>query len=280
MLCALFLLHMIITSVGDCGIDEYIGEKKSVRPGGISLNFAVHFKKLTPSHNKVHLLSVIGNDKDAQIVKNVIEEKKIISHLRVIDGNTARQIISIDPYGEKKFVSYKAGVLLDFKLNNEEISILKKSDLIITPLFNQIEKLFNSIVQVDLTCIKAIDFMDLSDYGKQTNIVKKYINNFDIAFFGLQISDEKIITELTGIAKNNEKIIVITLGGGGSMVIDKDNIFKAPAIPIDKIVDTTGAGDAFAAAFLSTYLETKDLHSSQIFATKYASIIVKQLGSI
>jgi sugar/nucleoside kinase (ribokinase family) len=45
--------------------------------------------------------------------------------------------------------------------------------------------------------------------------------------------------------------VVVTLGQGGALWTDGEGVIRAPAEPVDTVVDSTGAGDAFAAGFLS-----------------------------
>src|SRR5438105_4779803 len=46
------------------------------------------------------------------------------------------------------------------------------------------------------------------------------------------------------------KLGVVTRSEKGCVVVSKDGVVAAPAMPIQKLVDTTGAGDLFAAGFL------------------------------
>lgn len=46
------------------------------------------------------------------------------------------------------------------------------------------------------------------------------------------------------------KIAVVTLGSAGSVVAAGGQLHRVPAYPVDTVVDTTGAGDQFAAGFL------------------------------
>ncbi|MGZ6950338.1 MAG: adenosine kinase, partial [Ilumatobacteraceae bacterium] len=45
-------------------------------------------------------------------------------------------------------------------------------------------------------------------------------------------------------------LAVITVGADGCMVVTHDDVLHAPAQPVDQVLDTTGAGDLFAAGFL------------------------------
>jgi sugar/nucleoside kinase (ribokinase family) len=41
----------------------------------------------------------------------------------------------------------------------------------------------------------------------------------------------------------------VTMGADGAMVVTRDRVEQVPAEPVETVVDTTGAGDLFAAGF-------------------------------
>jgi len=79
--------------------------------------------------------------------------------------------------------------------------------------------------------------------------------------------------------QETNKIFAVTLGDKGAKIIYKDVIVNIKAEKIDKLVDTTGAGDLFAAGFLAEYIKTQDLESSGKQGVKMASIIIQQFGA-
>ena len=60
----------------------------------------------------------------------------------------------------------------------------------------------------------------------------------------------KSFDEAVRLTRPHVKIAALTCGAEGSVVIGGDESHKVSAEPIDKVVDTTGAGDAYAAGFL------------------------------
>ena len=79
--------------------------------------------------------------------------------------------------------------------------------------------------------------------------------------------------------QETNKIFAVTLGDKGAKIIHQDEIVNIKAEKIDKLVDTTGAGDLFAAGFLTEYIRTQNLESSGKLGVKMASIIIQQFGA-
>lgn len=121
--------------------------------------------------------------------------------------------------------------------------------------------------------------MNLSDYNYKITIVEKYINNFDIGFFGLSNNQQYLIKKLSYIAKRYNKLLIITLAEKGSIAFEEKNKYQQKAIPVNKIVDTTGAGDAYISAFLSEYLKSKNIQKSLYEGAAYAAKIIQKYGA-
>ncbi len=73
--------------------------------------------------------------------------------------------------------------------------------------------------------------------------------------------------------------IVITLGDEGALAVTRDQQFTVPAEKV-KVVDTTGAGDTFCAAFGYAYrINHMDLEHAVKFANTAASLKIQHLGA-
>jgi len=75
------------------------------------------------------------------------------------------------------------------------------------------------------------------------------------------------------------EIILVTQGGKGSTLCYNGKVKRIPAIPPDKIVDLTGAGDTYVAGFIVEYLRTGDPEWSALFASGAASFVIEGLGT-
>jgi ribokinase len=88
----------------------------------------------------------------------------------------------------------------------------------------------------------------------------------------LQKKMQEIIKEF------NLKFIVKTLGHRGGEIIAEDSVLKIPPYEASGVIDTSGAGDAFAGAFMANYYKTEDLSYSGNIASATASFVVEQAG--
>lgn len=270
---------MLIICAGDCGVDHYTTLSKTYA-GGISLNVARHAKTLLDNRSDVAVLGVIGNDSYADQVRDTLRNANIQNFLISKTGQTPIQYIQNTEAGEKIFTKYDEGVLRNFTVNQQQTEILRTANVIVSPLFSQIEPFFASVIRTNSVAKKIADFGSLEDYDFSMNIVKKYIHHVDICFFGLQTENHDLLKKIQQLSKRQKKLFVITLGAAGSKALFEDKEFQAASEKVEKVLDTTGAGDGFLAAFLSEYLFSNDIAASLRKGNKYASSIVQKIGSV
>jgi sugar/nucleoside kinase (ribokinase family) len=72
---------------------------------------------------------------------------------------------------------------------------------------------------------------------------------------------------------------VITRSEKGCVVVEGDKTWEAPAFPIAKLVDTTGAGDMFAAGFLAGLARGADMTTCGKMGALAAAEIIQHLGA-
>ena len=74
------------------------------------------------------------------------------------------------------------------------------------------------------------------------------------------------------------EIVIVTLGANGCYIRTKDDEIEVPAVTT-KAVDTTGAGDAFAAGFLWAYSRKMSLYDCGKAGNTVASGCIKEMGA-
>jgi sugar/nucleoside kinase (ribokinase family) len=73
--------------------------------------------------------------------------------------------------------------------------------------------------------------------------------------------------------------LVITRGAHGAIAVEKDYMVEIPAAPIDRIVDTTGAGDQFAAGFLAARCRGRPLKACLETGSIAAAEVISHFGA-
>lgn len=111
--------------------------------------------------------------------------------------------------------------------------------------------------------------------------LKEVIAKVDV----LTINDEEA-RQLTGehslvkaaqmILNMGPKYLIIKKGEHGALLFDKEQVFFAPALPLEVVVDPTGAGDTFAGGFIGYLAHTGDLSFQNL---KRAVIIGSAMAS-
>jgi sugar/nucleoside kinase (ribokinase family) len=74
-------------------------------------------------------------------------------------------------------------------------------------------------------------------------------------------------------------LAAITRSEKGAVVIKGEKTWEVPAAPIDRLIDTTGAGDLFAAGFLTGYTRGKPLDACARLGALAASEIIQHFGA-
>lgn len=106
-------------------------------------------------------------------------------------------------------------------------------------------------------------------------------NGIDLLFCNeaeaLSYTQKNSVDEAVEVIKTFAKTFAITLGAEGAAVYDGSNLISIAANPV-KAVDSNGAGDLFAGAFMYGLTHGKSFEEAGILASKASSIIVSQFG--
>jgi fructoselysine 6-kinase len=268
---------MDVVCVGDCGVDLYLpsGEK---RFGGITANFARHARMQFPADDIVRIVSCVGDDEDAGLVLSSLQNSGIDCHISRLNGVTPVQTIETSDDGEKDFVHYETGVLSDFRFGANETALIAASDLLVAPVYLQIVGLFDELMKIDTKGRVSVDFADFLEYP-DFELLERHVDRIDIGFFGLTAGDTKMIDRIRAYADRRNKTFVVTLGADGSLVFAGARQFEQPAAAVRQVVDTTGAGDAYAAGFLSGFCHGAGIQASMERGAALAASVITMTGS-
>lgn len=268
---------MKIVCVGDCGVDHYLPSGELFF-GGITANFARSAKQAFPVEDDVQIISAVGDDDGAELVLSALADTGVDCHIARLTGTTPVQYIEIQAGGERKFVRYEEGVLRNFRFGEAEQEIVAHSDLLVAPVYLQIVGLFERLMSIPTTGLTAVDFADFLAHP-DFDLLERYIAQIDVGFFGLSIDDDVIIACIESLAIKHNKLFVVTLGAVGSRAYYGGDRIDCAAAPVDEVVDTTGAGDAFAAGFLSRYCHGHNAQDSLAAGATLAAQAIQRLGA-
>jgi sugar/nucleoside kinase (ribokinase family) len=79
--------------------------------------------------------------------------------------------------------------------------------------------------------------------------------------------------------RNENVLAAVTRSDKGSLVITRDETLAVNAFPVERVVDTTGAGDLFAAGFLAGLTKNQDLASCARLGALAAAEIIQHFGA-
>ena len=281
----------MILVIGDILFDQFPNYK---RLGGASFNFAYHLVNL---NLPVRFISRVGKEEDGNEILQQLQTLGFpISDIQIDDLHpTGKVLVELNDDGIPNF-TILPNVAYDYITFTNKISAL---------LDNQIELIyFGTLVQRNeqgfktmqkihshknphTKCLYDIN-LRLHCYNKK--VVIKSLKQADV----LKLNDEEFDTlkQMMGFGKNTNRfvdylfneycleMISLTKGEKGSDLMLKDKCFSVKTDKLNHIVDTVGAGDAYAAILAIGYLKKWDPEKILAVATEFASRICQIKGAV
>lgn len=235
--------------------------------GGCSVNMAATFNNLG---GNAHIVSYVGCDEAGTTIINYIKEKEFSTrYIRQRQGSTGYSMVFLEPDGERTFLT-KAGLELDFtreiivdRLAGIQFAavtgyfLLNPSAEIIVEVLEEFHATGGTILFDPSPMVQAIE----EDIRKRMINISGIVtpNNDEFSWI------ERFITD--------KHTVVLKKGAQGGTVYHKGNPFdyEADKVPV---VDTTGAGDSFAAGLLYGIAEGRDIKEAIDLAVRCAAITV------
>ena len=234
-----------VIGVGDNTVDRYLHLGKMF-PGGNSLNVPVLAHRL--GHPAAYL-GWLAKDPHGLLVYNSIYEEGIdVSHCRLIEGENANCEVTLKD-GDRVFGDYSEGVCDQIALNDEDLNFISTFDLVHTSVY--------SFIIPFLKQLRSLSKVLSYDFSQEWNgdSLAGTLPFVDIALISNPVENIDENKELINYASSfGPDIILVTSGEQGALLYDGSQFYHQPILPVEKVVDTLGVGDAFATRFMVDYL--------------------------
>lgn len=249
--------------------------------GGSAANVAIDVSRLG---GRSAVIIKVGLDGFGRlIIDELMREKVDVSGVKVCLGDTGFTVVIIDRDGRIIMYGYKGSAeKLEPKDIDEEI-ISHGKYLHIASL-----RLDTSLAAAKLA--REHGLRTSWDPGRRLSL--KGINYFKelLKYIDIVLVNRKEAHHLTGLHDYREAakkileygvwLVVIKRGADGIYAVTSDgDIYDLPAFPVDKVIDTTGAGDAFASGLLLGLSRGYNLKKALIYGNAVAALKTSRLGS-
>lgn len=287
--------------VGSANADIYVeidrlpkeGETISAKSGqtlagGKGANQAVCGSKLS---YPTYFVGQVGEDANGKLITEALQGGGVIlDHLKNVSGTpTGHAVVMLQSNGQNSIIIVGGANMSCWpeKLSDEHLEIVKNAGIVL--LQREIPDSVN--IQVAKAARSAGIPVILDAGGMDAPLPPELLSFVDILS-----PNESELSRLTGmptetfeqinkaIGKCYEmgvKQVLLKLGDKGSALFEEGKEpIKQPIISAPKVLDTTGAGDTFTAAFAVAFVEGKSKKDCLKFAAAAASLCVQVKGAI
>jgi sugar/nucleoside kinase (ribokinase family) len=256
----------------------------SSHPGGQAANVSTW---ITRTHSKAQLVARVGNDPVgfaliSDLDKYGVEHMNLMHSGRptgvvviLVDSNGERtmfpdnganadlEVSDLPPLDDVDGVYLSGYALLDFRSRDSVLSMITKIKAAGKPIY------------FDPTTTGAMKIVSRDEVLSWVKLMDGILLNAEEALY---LGDAKDVETAEKNLTAYTPLVVIKLGSRGAMAVHKDVFAKVSAVTTN-VVDTTGAGDSFAAGFIPKWLETNDLEASLSAGTALAAKCVATVGA-
>jgi len=258
--------------------------KISSHPGGQAANVATW---ITRTNSRSHLVARTGNDPVGFALISDLD-KYGVEHLNLMHSGrpTGVVVILVDANGERTMFPdnganadlevsdlpplddidgvYLSGyALLDFRSREAVLAMIKKIKAAGKPIY------------FDPTTTGAMKIVSLEEALSWVAMMDGILLNSEEALY---LGNTKDLAEAEKNLQKYTPLVVIKLGSKGALAVNGNDSAKVSAVTTN-VVDTTGAGDSFAAGFIPKWLETSDLTQALTAGAALAAKCVSSVGA-
>lgn len=262
-----------------------LGDKVSIdevhyATGGDASNAAVTFAR---QGIKTGFVGKIGRDVPGAEILREFRREGVDTSAVVADTKkgTTYSTILVAPNGERVILSY-AGAAHDLKVKDIDWPSLRADWFYVASLHGNYELLEKIVTYAKHNDIKIAYVPSKTDLQKPKKLLKllpgiyALIGNLQEMQQLFSVSD---VRELMLTTIGTCHYIVVTDGPRGVYVSDSDKIYQAGQYKKVKVVDRTGAGDAFGSGFVAALAQGKGIAEAVTLGSANATSVVQHYGS-
>lgn len=251
---------------------DVFADSEKMTAGGEALNFAANACIFPDA--RVSIIGAVGDDACGREVLRSIENKPVdISNIHIIKGGrTASNRIYLTEEGDRYFKenSWDGGVDDTFELSDSDKEAICRSDIVYMTCYC---RSYGDVVSLK-SCSDfklAVDF----DIRRDFDEIEKRLPDIDFFFIS---GSEDILPVFEKWSEKYDCIFNITLAENGSVTYHKGKKHLCKAVPVMEVIDTTGCGDSYHAAFLCSYAAEGDIQKAMAEGSAAASKTLSYIG--
>jgi len=237
---------------------------------------------------KPHLVSVVGDDFPTDFVQYLRDRNVDTDGLQVKDGEKSFF------WSGKYHIDMNTRDTLDTQLN-----VLSDFDPVLPENYKNCDfvMLGNLMPSIQMRVLDQLEnkpkliAMDTMNFWMDTQMdtLKEVLKRVDVLTINdeeaRQLADEySLVRAAQKILRMGPKYLVIKKGEHGALLFNNEEVFFAPALPLEEVFDPTGAGDTFAGGFIGYLAQSKDVSFENmkraiIHGSAMASFCVEKFGT-
>jgi ribokinase len=258
------------------------GKDFLIAPGSKGSNQAVAAARLGA---RVAMVAKVGSDERGNDIIDKLKEEGVDTQymVRDIQTPTGISLIQVDEHGQKQMmISSSASQQLTKEEVKQAADAIKSAKILMTqfeiPLAAAREAIriaHDAGVQVLLDPAPPMQLPD--DLFQEMDVIKPDTKEAE-AITGVHVQDRDSAKQAAmKLLQKGVKIVAVQAGDTGDLLVWHDGECWLPRIPVHS-VDTTGAGDTFAAALTVALVEEQALREAGQFANAAAALATTKLG--
>ncbi len=248
--------------------------------GGGATNAAVTFAR---QGLEVEFMGTIAHDTAGEaVLKDLDNEGVGTKHISYSEKyHTGYSTVLIAPTGERTFLTYR-GASTHYDIKHFDLSRSSADWLYISSMAGDMEildELFSQAKELG----KKVCYNPGKDELKKISKLRALLEDVDVLLVNKEeaqmIVDGETLEELVRKLLNHVSVVIVSDGQKGVMASDGQTIVRAGMYEDVKVIDRTGAGDAFGSGFLSQWVIGKSLKDSIVFASANSTSVVTKIGA-